>query len=632
VRRLYELNNPICKNMPSCVKVYLGVTSTDESNNSIISTTSNDILPLSINSCRSWIADYLNNKAVNPACEDLKGKSKSYSKRNDILDASQFETLDQTSKSNDGLSNALEIKNLSFAYEKEKYILHHLNLVVKKGTIHAIVGANGSGKSTLLAVLSGIKKEFTGKVSLMGQTALMNQEPELMFFKDSIGDDLLAFNKMYGHRCTDEEINKIINACNIENLLKRNPLDVSGGELQRAALARVLMTKADILLLDEPTKGMDGVYKEQFTKILLNLKKEGKTIIIVSHDLEYVAQTADKCSLIFDGEIPVTLDVREFFSGNSFYTTDTVRLAKGFVSGVLYDYELIEALKGLNNCRSKDLNNLDKGEVRPCKADKNDNPETCNKDELKVENGYPDISNKNETKLNNNKTFNIIMLISIIILIPCTIWFGVTKLNNRKYYFISLLIILEMLLPVFVTYERKKPKLMEMVLTACMCALTVIGRAAFYMTPNFKPCIALVIITGIALGPFDGFVTGALSMLISNMLFMQGPWTPWQMLAMGLVGFFAGLIGKNKLFRQSKVAMCVFGALACFLIYGLIMNPASVIMYQGEITKGMLIASYATGFPMDAVQAAATIIFLFLGAKPILNKLKRVMKYMQYEA
>jgi energy-coupling factor transport system ATP-binding protein len=249
-----------------------------------------------------------------------------------------------------------------------------------------------------------------------------------------------------------------------------------------------------------------------------------------------------------------------------------------------------------------------------------------------VENGNPDISNKNETKLKNNKTFNIVMLISIIILIPCTIWFGVTKLNNRKYYFISLLIILEMLLPVFATYERKKPKLMEMVLTACMCALTVIGRAAFYMTPNFKPCIALVIITGIALGPFDGFVTGALSMLISNMLFMQGPWTPWQMLAMGLVGFFAGLIGKNKLFRQSKVAMCVFGALACFLIYGLIMNPASVIMYQGEITKGMLIASYTTGFPMDAVQAAATIIFLFLGAKPILNKLKRVMKYMQYEA
>jgi energy-coupling factor transport system ATP-binding protein len=120
-------------------------------------------------------------------------------------------------------------------------------------------------------------------------------------------------------------------------------------------------------------------------------------------------------------------------------------------------------------------------------------------------------------------------------------------------------------------------------------------------------------------------------MLISNMLFMQGPWTPWQMLAMGLVGFIAGFIGKNKHFRQSKAAMCIFGALACFLIYGLIMNPASVIMYQGEITKGMLIASYATGFPMDAVQAAATIIFLFFGAKPILNKLKRVMKYMKYE-
>ena len=201
----------------------------------------------------------------------------------------------------------------------------------------------------------------------------------------------------------------------------------------------------------------------------------------------------------------------------------------------------------------------------------------------------------------------------------------------RKYYLISLVIVLYALLPFFMAFEGRKPEVRELVVLATMIALATAGRAAFFMTPSFKPIIAIVIISAIAFGAEAGFLVGSMTMLVSNFLFGQGPWTPWQMFAMGLVGFMAGLFFSKSEVRTkntTKLGLCIFGALICILIYGGIMNPASVIIWQPAVNRSMIIASYVTGFPFDVVHGTATVIFLWLLARPFLEKLDRVrIKY-----
>ena len=201
----------------------------------------------------------------------------------------------------------------------------------------------------------------------------------------------------------------------------------------------------------------------------------------------------------------------------------------------------------------------------------------------------------------------------------------------RKYYFISLVIIIYSLLPFFMVFEGRKPQVRELVVLATMVALATAGRAAFFMIPNFNPVMAIVIISGVAFGCETGFVTGAVTMLVSNMVFGQGPWTPWQMFSLGLVGFAAGLVFNNSRVRSqnvTKLGLCIFGGLCCILIYGGIMNPASVIMWQPAVNLKMIVAAYVTGFPFDVVQGFATVLFLWIMARPFLLKLDRIkIKY-----
>ena len=164
------------------------------------------------------------------------------------------------------------------------------------------------------------------------------------------------------------------------------------------------------------------------------------------------------------------------------------------------------------------------------------------------------------------------------------------------------------------------------VLLAVLCALGVAARAAFFMLPGFKPVAAIVILSGVALGGEAGFLVGAVTMLASNMLFQQGPWTPFQMFAMGLIGFLAGVLFRKGLLRRTRVSLCVFGALSVLIVYGGIMNPASAILYQSTITKEILLAYYFTGFPVDLVHAAATALFLWVFSRPMLEKLDRIME------
>ena len=216
----------------------------------------------------------------------------------------------------------------------------------------------------------------------------------------------------------------------------------------------------------------------------------------------------------------------------------------------------------------------------------------------------------------------------ILIFIPLTIYVGIYYLNDRKYYFISMLIILETLLPFALIFEKRKPQAKELVIIAVLCAISVAGRSAFFMIPQFKPVAAITIIAGACLGAEAGFLVGAMSMLVSNMLVGQGPWTPWQMFAMGIIGFLAGILYKKGLLRKKRISLCLFGGFAVFLVYGGLMNPASVLMFQPRPTKEMFLLAYIQGIPFDLIHAFSTIFFLWFLSKPMVEKLERVkIKY-----
>lgn len=198
----------------------------------------------------------------------------------------------------------------------------------------------------------------------------------------------------------------------------------------------------------------------------------------------------------------------------------------------------------------------------------------------------------------------------------------------RKYYFISLIIVVYSLVPFFMVFEGRKPQVRELVVLATMIALATAGRAAFFMVPSFKPIVAIVIISGIAFGAESGFLVGAMTMVVSNFLFGQGPWTPWQMFAMGFIGFLSGVLYRVGLLPARRISLCIYGFLVTLFIYGGIMNPAALFMSVYEFTWEGLLAIYISGIPVDLIHASSTFIFLWIGAKPLLEKLQRIkIKY-----
>ncbi len=238
---------------------------------------------------------------------------------------------------------ALQCKDLWQRYEKNSPdILKGCDLGIRKGECYGLLGSNGGGKSTLLRVICGLCKPYMGAVSLFGkkQKAYKNgslfremltflpQEPVTMFVKESVREDLLQS----GDKVTVENVSQRMG---IEHLLDRHPWDLSGGEIQKCAFAKILLADPKIIVLDECTKGMDSFAKKALGDILLDLKDEGRTILLVTHDLEFAAQYCDRCGLLFDGKIVAEDNAVEFFSHNRFYTTTAARLTRGFFSGAV---------------------------------------------------------------------------------------------------------------------------------------------------------------------------------------------------------------------------------------------------------------------------------------------------------
>ena len=220
-----------------------------------------------------------------------------------------------------------------------------------------------------------------------------------------------------------------------------------------------------------------------------------------------------------------------------------------------------------------------------------------------------------------------------VLLIPFTIYAGVVFLQDQKYIFISLLIIIEAMVPFFLMFEGRKPQARELVLVAVMCAITVAGRSAFAALPQIKPVLALVMICGASFGSETGFVIGAASMLVSNMFFGQGAWTPWQMFAAGIIGFISGLLLGRGFFLQNKAVLCVYGFVMTVAVYGGIMNFSSLILSRTPVSYESVLAFMAQGLPFDIIHGASTAAFLFFLADPMLEKLDRIkIKYDMYNS
>ena len=198
--------------------------------------------------------------------------------------------------------------------------------------------------------------------------------------------------------------------------------------------------------------------------------------------------------------------------------------------------------------------------------------------------------------------------------------------DSRFYYGVGLLIILISFVVFALGFEKRKPRAREIVMLVCMISFAVIGRVIFYMTPQVKPCAAIIIITGIALGKKAGFLTGAMTAFVSNFFMGQGPWTPWQMFSFGIIGFLAGILYQKGILKARKRDLCIYGFLSVVLIYGGIMNPASILMSYGYITPASLVAFYISGIPVDLVHALSTVIFLWFLSRPLLEKLERIKK------
>ena len=309
---LFARNHPMFTAMPTPVRVFYGAGCSGES-------------PLTVRQGRSWLS-------------------------REFPEAPEKNTVPAPALPEEVENPALVLKELWFRYEKDSPdILRGVSAEVPAGSLYAILGGNGAGKSTTLKAISGICRPYRGKITLFGKPmekyksselfrgclAMLPQDPKSLFVKKSVREELEEMTK------DTSAISEIARLCQIESLLGSHPYDLSGGEQQRAALAKVLLTKPRLLLLDEPTKGIDCFFKETFAKILADLKAQGITVVMVSHDVEFCARYADVVAMFFDGQVLTADTPRRFFGANSFYTTAAHRMSRHVFDGAVTAEDVI---------------------------------------------------------------------------------------------------------------------------------------------------------------------------------------------------------------------------------------------------------------------------------------------------
>lgn len=245
----------------------------------------------------------------------------------------------------------LSVRDLWFRYEKHSEdIIRGLSFDLHKGGFLSILGGNGTGKSTSLNLITGILKPHRGKITLLdkalkkysnnelfnGLIAMLPQDPTTLLVEKQV---ILEFEAMTKEQAQIEAVIKLLQ---IEHLLQQHPYDLSGGEQQKVALGKVLLKNPKLLILDEPTKGLDGESKRILASILQKLRLSGTTILMVTHDIEFSAQYAEQCAMFFDGEIVSIDSPTEFYSGNHFYTTAANRMCRHLFSNIVTTEQLID--------------------------------------------------------------------------------------------------------------------------------------------------------------------------------------------------------------------------------------------------------------------------------------------------
>ncbi len=600
--------------------------------------------------------------------------------RNWLLDYAKthdLQSVPEEDKNAPDTETVVSARELWFKYDKDlPDVVKGLSLELHKGEFLALLGGNGTGKTTTLKLLANLKKAYRGDLHITGTVGMLPQNPQAIFVKSTVREDLLEILPKAERE--SEQLAQVVSLCKLAELLDRHPYDLSGGEQQRAALAKILLLNPDILLLDEPTKGLDAEFKQVFGQILRTLQASGVAILMVSHDIEFCARYADRCALFFDGSIVTEAAPRTFFSGNSFYTTAANRIARDVLPEAVTPEDVIAACSGtvepepalpeyqrIPPAPEKESQTIKKlpvwrkilaavsgiaslvlivqaiGVTDLTKLVDAGGLTGLAGDQLKLygilmlsllvfalsisrKAAQPDYLVQTPLEKRKLHKRTVIATLLILLLIPLTLFIGVYYFAGRKYYFISLLILLECMLPFFLIFEGRKPQARELVLIAVLVALNVAGRAAFFMLPEFKPVVAMTILAGVAFGGETGFLVGAMTMLVSNMLFSQGPWTPWQMFAMGIIGWLAGVLYRKGVLRRGRLSLCIYGVIASTVIFGGIMNPASALMWSNTINWKIIMSYYITGIPVDLVRAVATFFFLWLGSEPLLEKLDRI--------
>lgn len=317
--RLAEDNNPMFYGLPAVMKIYAQAGAGGK-------------CPMTIRDGRLWLESILGEpeeKAYGK--KDEKEKSREYKKEKKKKTDEEY---------------IIDARDVYFSYDRNSgEVLRGLNIRVKKGEWYCLMGGNGAGKSTTLKVLCGILKAQRGNVTVdgldvkktgsrlfEGRLAMVPQNPQALFTEITVEEELLEV--LYYSKETDSEKVKaasdMMEQMELSHLAKAHPYDLSGGEQQRLALGKILLLKPQILILDEPTKGLDPFFKRTLAQIFKRLIENGVTIFMVSHDIEFCAEYADRCAMFFDGDIVSEGDPQAFFSGNSFYTTVSNRIARGW--------------------------------------------------------------------------------------------------------------------------------------------------------------------------------------------------------------------------------------------------------------------------------------------------------------
>lgn len=346
--QLRTMGHDMFLSMPAPMQIYAG-------------TNSPLLCPLTVSQGRRWLSEELETKGIKIKKEG--NQEETAEKKSSI-----FEKLAGLKKESEKEIPEIRIKDVWFRYERDlPDVVKGLSLDIKKGEIFAVVGGNGTGKSTAMSLIARIRFPYRGKIYLEGKEigkysddelyhgflGVMPQNPQSLFVKKTVREDL--YEVIDGKRERKSEaypiemkkkdaVEGIVSLTRLEGLLERHPYDLSGGEQQRLALAKVLLLRPKILLMDEPTKGIDNHYKKELGEILRKLSEHGVTILMISHDVEFCAQYADRTGLFFQGNVVTSEESKKFFAGNNFYTTAANRMARNYFPNAVTVEDVVKAI------------------------------------------------------------------------------------------------------------------------------------------------------------------------------------------------------------------------------------------------------------------------------------------------